>query len=142
MQAVAAGNRFYVTAYQEGTIRLSDDITLVVHTPGIYMLSLENGRLRIEASDPTHTQSSLSLTINDYDLKIMVPANQAPGQSVSVTPVISAPLVKSISVDGKKDDWQQIPVSVSGLTAPWNGAAKDRTRVLCLPRQEELIFPV
>ena len=82
--AVAAGNRFYVTAYQEGTIRLSDDITLVVHTPGIYMLSPENGRLRIEASDPTHTQSSLSLTINDYDLKIMVPANQAPGSVFSL----------------------------------------------------------
>lgn len=140
MQAVAAGNRFYVTAYQEGTIRLSDDITLVVHTPGIYMLSPENGRLRIEASDPTHTQSSLSLTINDYDLKIMVPANQAPGQPVSVTPVISAPLVKSISVDGKKDDWQQIPVSVSGLTVPWNGAAKDRTRFSVCHDKKNLYF--
>ena len=70
----------------------------------------------------------------------MVPANQAPGQPVSVTPVISAPLVKSISVDGKKDDWQQIPVSVSGLTAPWNGAAKDRTRFSVCHDKKNLYF--
>ena len=96
MQAVGIDNCFYITAYQAGNIRLADDMLLEIQTPGIYMLSVENGAIRVEASDPTHMQTSLSLKINDYALKIMQPAGQVSGQSISVTPVISATLVKHI----------------------------------------------
>ena len=140
MQAVEIGHCFYITAYQKGKIRLADNLLLEIQTPGIYMLSTENGTIRVVASDPTHTQSSLSLKINNYDLKIMQPSDQALGQSILVTPVISAPSVKSISVDGKKDDWAQIPVAVSGLTAPWDGAVKDRTTFSVCHDRKNLYF--
>lgn len=140
MQAVGIDNCFYITAYQAGNIRLADDMLLEIQTPGIYMLSVENGAIRVEASDPTHMQTSLSLKINDYALKIMQPANQVSGQSISVTPVISAPLVKHISVDGKKDDWAQTPVAISGLIAPWDGAVKDQTTFSVCHDRKNLYF--
>ena len=70
MQAVEIGHCFYITAYQKGKIRLADNLLLEIQTPGIYMLSTENGTIRVVASDPTHTQSSLSLKINNYERRL------------------------------------------------------------------------
>lgn len=94
MQAVAINTCYYITAYQEGAIRLAADLALEIKTPGIYRVEERAGNVRIHAADPTHTQSSLSVKINDYDLKIMQPADQVAGQTISVTPIITAPEVK------------------------------------------------
>ena len=83
MQAVAIPGSYYITAYEEGTIRLATDLSLEVKTPGIYKIEEKDGNIRIDAADPTHIQSSLSMKINDYDLKIIVPSDHAPGQSLS-----------------------------------------------------------
>lgn len=82
MQAVATNGRYYLTAYQEGTIRLSDDLTLEIKTPGIYLVEEKEGNVRIHATDPTHMLSSLSVKINDYELKITLPSGHTPGQSI------------------------------------------------------------
>lgn len=140
MQAVEAGGRYYITAYEAGTIDLFGELALDVQTPGIYMLASEDGAIRIDASDPTHTLSSLLLKINGQEVKIVLPAGHAPGRSISISPVISAPQVKHISVDGKKEDWQQIPVAVNGLTAPWDGAGKDRTAFSVCHDKKKLYF--
>lgn len=81
MQAVEVDGRFYITAYQKGNILLSTELALEIHTPGIYMLSrYDDGTIRVEASDPTHSQSSLLLKINNKELKISLPENHASGQ--------------------------------------------------------------
>ena len=85
IQAVAIPGYYYITAYEEGTIRLAVDLSLEIKTPGIYKIEEKDGNIRIDAADPTHTQSSFSVKINDYDLKIIVPSGHAPGQSISVT---------------------------------------------------------
>lgn len=82
MQAVATNNRYYITAYQEGAIRLADNMTMEIKTPGIYMIEEKEGSVHIDAADPTHTQSSLSVKINNYDLEIAIPSGHAGGQSV------------------------------------------------------------
>lgn len=91
MQAVAINTSYYITAYQEGSIRLAADLALEIKTPGIYMVKEKAGNILIHAADPTHTQSSLSVRINGNELKIMQPAGQAAGQSISFTPVIAVP---------------------------------------------------
>lgn len=85
IQAVAIPGYYYITAYEEGTIRLAVDLSLEIKTPGIYKIEEKDGNIRIDAADPTHTQSSFSVKINDYDLNIIVPSGHAPGQSISVT---------------------------------------------------------
>lgn len=81
MQAVEAGGRFYITAYQTGNIILSTDLALEIHTPGIYMLCRhKDGTISVEASDPTHSQSFMSLKINDKGLKISLPDNHVSEQ--------------------------------------------------------------
>ncbi|WP_293717149.1 polysaccharide lyase family 8 super-sandwich domain-containing protein [uncultured Parabacteroides sp.] len=139
MQAVAIPGSYYITAYEEGTIRLAADLSLEIKTPGIYKIEEKDGNLRVDAADPTHTQSSLSVKINDYDLKIIVPSDHAPGQSVTVTPIITAPQVGHITVDGKKDDWKIAP-AVTGLIAPWDGAVKDHTSFSVCHDKKNLYF--
>lgn len=70
MQAVEIGNRFYITAYEQGKIRLADNLLLEIETPGIYMLTPGDGFPRIVASDPTHKQPFLSIKINGEERKI------------------------------------------------------------------------
>lgn len=83
MQAVEVGGCFYITAYQTGNIMLSTELALEIHTPGIYMLCRrKDGTISVEASDPTHSQSSLLLKINDKELKISLPDNHASGQGI------------------------------------------------------------
>ena len=54
IQAVAAGNCFYVTAYEPQVVNLQKDLQVDLQTPGIYMFRLHNGNWLIEAADPTH----------------------------------------------------------------------------------------
>lgn len=82
MQAVAADGRYYITAYEKGSVRLSDRLLLEVVTPGMYMLEENEGRFRIHAADPTHKLTSFSVRINGSDQKINIPEGHAPGQSV------------------------------------------------------------
>lgn len=82
MQAVAADGRYYITAYEKGSVRLSARLMLEVITPGIYMLEENAGRLRIHAADPTHRLTSFSVRINGNDQKINIPEGHASGQSV------------------------------------------------------------
>lgn len=139
-QAVAIGNCYYVTAYEKEQLQLSDGLYVEIQTPGIYLFRQENGGLQIEASDPTHQQSALSLTVNNQDIKIVFPAGHAPGKSISISPVISVPVATSpIQVDGRTDDWKSV-CAVSGLTAPWNGATKDKTRFSVCQDTENLYF--
>lgn len=73
IQAVAAGNCFYVTAYEPQVVNLQKDLQVDLQTPGIYMFRLHNGNWLIEAADPTHKQHSLSLKMNGKDVKIVFP---------------------------------------------------------------------
>ena len=139
IQAVAAGNCFYVTAYEPQVVNLQKDLQVDLQTPGIYMFRLHNGNWLIEAADPTHKQHSLSLKMNGKDVKIVFPPCHEPGKSISAQPFISAPFSKGIKVDGKQDDWKNVP-AVTGLIAPWDGAEKDKTAFYACHDQKNLYF--
>lgn len=83
VQAVAIDDCFYISAYKNGTLRLTDDLKVEIETPGIYMLRQDKGQLRVYASDPTHKQLSLSLKVNGQDVSIVFPDNHAPGKTIN-----------------------------------------------------------
>ena len=139
VQAVAAGDCFYVTAYEPQKLDLQEDLRVDIQTPGIYMFHRHNGNWQIEAADPTHKQRFLSLKMNGQDVKAVFPPSHEPGKSISVQPFINAPSVKGIKVDGKRDDWKIAP-AVTGLTAPWDGAEKDGTAFYVCHDKKNLYF--
>lgn len=74
VQTVSLDNQYYVAAYQPVDLCLADHLTLQIETPGIYMLEEIEGNIRINASDPTHTQSALRVNINGYHLEMNLSA--------------------------------------------------------------------
>lgn len=134
-QAVVVDKCLYLTVYTPDCGRISipkermqseAELQLEVHTPGIYMIRQDKGKITIEASDPTHQQKALSLSVNGQEVKIVLLATHNPGESIAVTPFISAPQVTGIRIDGNKDDWKIEPL-LTGLIAPWDGAVKDNS---------------
>ena len=83
VQAVAAGDCFYVTAYEPQVLDLQKGLQVDLQTPGIYMFRLHNGNWLIEAADPTHKQHALSLKMNGKDVKIVFPSGHEPGKNIS-----------------------------------------------------------
>ncbi len=83
VQAVAAGNCFYVTAYEPQVLSLQKDLQVDFLTPGIYMFRPHDGNWLIKAVDPTHKQHFLSLRMNGKDVRIVFPPCHEPGKSIS-----------------------------------------------------------
>lgn len=129
VQAAVFDGIYYVTAYQPARLKLSDGLDVEFETPGIYLLREASGGLQIEASDPTQQLSALSLQVNGQTLSIPFPAGHPRGKSITVAPVITAPIALApIRVDGQTADWRSSSCAVEGLIAPWNGATADKTR--------------
>ena len=130
IQAVAAGNCFYVTAYEPQVVNLQKDLQVDLQTPGIYMFRLHNGNWLIEAADPTHKQHSLSLKMNGKDVKIVFPPVMNREKHFCPT-VYQCSFSKGIKVDGKQDDWKK------RLGCNWSNRSlgrggKRQNRFLCL----------
>lgn len=84
IQVVSIENKYYMTAYEKETVRLDDRLQIEVETPGIYQISPSGDGWRIEAADPTHARSSLSLTFNGKKVEFEFPAGSPKGKRVSV----------------------------------------------------------
>ena len=69
MQAVATNGCYYITAYREGSLSLSDNLSAEIKIPGIYMVVPEEGSMRVHAADPTHTHPDYSLANTGIILK-------------------------------------------------------------------------
>lgn len=84
VQAIGVGGCFYVVSYEPSELRLKADLLVEFRTPGIYIFDVKKKYIRITGVDPIHTQSTLSLRINDSELKMEPSSKQEPGESFSV----------------------------------------------------------
>ena len=83
-QAVRMGNTFYVVAYQPVSLEAGQSLQMEFLTPGIYMLRKVRSRWQIQAADPTHAQSRLTLKIDGKHFDIPFPSDHPRGKTVTV----------------------------------------------------------
>ena len=94
----------------------------------------------VDRSCRSDTQATFPVAQNEWEgCEDRLPSCHEPGKSISAQPFISAPFSKGIKVDGKQDDWKNVP-AVTGLIAPWDGAEKDKTAFYACHDQKNLYF--
>ena len=64
IQAIRKNNKYGFVFYQKGNVTMDDGLKISVDKPAIVLIERNNNTYSITASDPTYTESSLTLSIN------------------------------------------------------------------------------
>lgn len=64
VQAIRKNNKYGFVFYQKGSVTMDDDLKVSVDKPAIVLIEKNDSRYHITVSDPTYTQSDLTLSLN------------------------------------------------------------------------------
>lgn len=83
-QSVTIGNTTYVAAYPLADIPVTEGIRLHTTNTGLFMISREEGRLKVIVADPTQAQESMQVTMRGQTKTVVLPAGEMKGTPVTV----------------------------------------------------------
>lgn len=79
------GQLFFITAYSPCSLRLNSAFVFEALSPGIYQIRLQDKKLFIHGTDPTHLLPQLNIRINHQTFNLSPTAFQSPGESYFIT---------------------------------------------------------
>lgn len=81
---LSSENIFLLSLYEAGSITLTPGITFKSNAPGLFLIKQKNNTFEVLASDPTHKQTSFTLSINGQDKTIPLPQDDFAGTVAKV----------------------------------------------------------